>query len=94
MILDAEPITTADGDTHRFLIRWRDRPLRMTLGYSRPNCGVWMPLYFTAIAWTTQRRCVHLSGGGLMACPLLHHFKTMLTMLMMIRLIGQYNSRT
>ncbi|KAK8933891.1 hypothetical protein KSP39_PZI015960 [Platanthera zijinensis] len=26
MILDAEPVTTADGETHRFLIRWRDRP--------------------------------------------------------------------
>ncbi|KAK8939652.1 hypothetical protein KSP40_PGU001129 [Platanthera guangdongensis] len=26
MILDVEPVTTAVGDTHRFLIRWRDRP--------------------------------------------------------------------
>lgn len=25
-ILDMEPLTTADGDTRRFLIRWRDRP--------------------------------------------------------------------
>ncbi|KAK8943564.1 hypothetical protein KSP40_PGU000151 [Platanthera guangdongensis] len=26
MILAAEPLTTPDGATYRFLIRWRDRP--------------------------------------------------------------------
>ncbi|KAK8968014.1 hypothetical protein KSP40_PGU004713 [Platanthera guangdongensis] len=58
--------------------------LPMTHGYSRQSFNNWMPLFSTAISWTTHRRYVTLSGGGLMSRPIHHHLK-------MIRTPKDYN---
>ncbi|KAK8969604.1 hypothetical protein KSP40_PGU005562 [Platanthera guangdongensis] len=53
--------------------------LPTTYGYSRQNFNNWMPLFSAAISWTTHRRYVTLSGGGLMSRPLHHHLKIIRT---------------